>query len=98
MPRGGRRAGSGRKKGGTNRTVSDKEMQTFRRVANKLAGGTDNDLLRVAAFLIGIAPLVESVRSVGTDLPALLNDCEQADRAIKERYFKSAAWVHAYSL
>jgi hypothetical protein len=95
MPRGGRRAGSGRKKGGMNRA---KEMQTFRSVANKLAGGTDNDLLRVAAFLIGIAPLVESVRSLGADLPALLKDCELADRAIKERYFKSAAWVHAYSL
>jgi hypothetical protein len=98
MPRGGRRVGSGRKKGGMNPTVSDKEMQTFRRVANKLAGGTDNDLLRVAAILIGIAPLVEAARSVGTDLPDLLKQCELADRAIKERYFKSAAWVGAYCL
>jgi hypothetical protein len=81
-----------------NRTVSDNEMQTFRRVANKLAGGTDNDLLRVAALLIGIAPLVEAARSIGTDLPALLKQCELADRAIKEHYFKSAAWVHAYCL
>jgi hypothetical protein len=44
MPRGGRRARAGRKKGGKNRTVSDKEMQTFRRAANRLADGTDNDL------------------------------------------------------
>jgi hypothetical protein len=70
MPRGGRRAGSGRKKGGT--TVSDKDMRTFLRVVDKLAGGTDNDLLRVAALLIGIAPLVWVARSVGTDLPDLL--------------------------
>jgi hypothetical protein len=96
MPRGGRRPGSGRKKGGMNRTLSDKEMQTFRRVENKLAGGADNDLLRVGALLIGIAPLVEVARSVGTDLPELLKRCELAGRAIKERYFKSAAWVHAY--
>jgi len=31
-----------------NQTVSDKELLT--EVANKLAGGTDNDLLRVAAI------------------------------------------------
>lgn len=31
-----------------NQTVSDKELLT--EVANKLAGGTDNDLLRVAAL------------------------------------------------
>ena len=33
---------------GPNQTVSDKELLT--EVANKLAGGTDNDLLRVAAL------------------------------------------------
>jgi hypothetical protein len=98
MPRGGRRAGAGRKKGRMNRTLSDKEMQTFRRVANKLAGGTDNDLLRVAALLIGIAPLAEAAKSVGTDLPDLLKRCELAGRAIKEHPIESAAWVGAYCL
>jgi hypothetical protein len=98
MPRGGRRVGAGRKKGGMNRTLSNKEMQTFWRVANKLAGGTDNDLLRVAALLIGIAPLAEAAKSAGTDLPDLLKRCELAGRAIKEHPIESAAWVGAYCL
>ena len=63
-----------------NRTLSNKEMQTFWRVANKLAHGTDNDLLRVAALLIGIAPLAEAAKSVGADLPDLLKRCELAGR------------------
>jgi hypothetical protein len=81
-----------------NRTLSNKEMQTFWRVANKLAGGTDSDLLRVAALLIGIAPLAEAAKSVGTDLPDLLKRCELAGRAIKEHPIQSAAWVGAYCL
>ena len=95
MPRGGR---SWSEEGWNEPDSLGQEMQTFRRVAKRLAGGTDNDLLRVAAILIGIAPLVEVARLVGTDLPDLLEQCEFADRAIKERYFKSAAWFGAYCL
>ena len=50
MPRGGRRVGAGRKKGGMNRTLSNKEMQTFWRVANKLAGGTTTTCLEWERF------------------------------------------------
>jgi hypothetical protein len=81
-----------------NRTLSDKEMQRFRRVVNKLAGGTDNDLLRVGALLIGIAQLAEAAKSVGTDLPDLLKRCELAGPTIKEHPIESAAWVGAYCL
>jgi hypothetical protein len=81
MPRGGRRPGSGRKKGGMKGTISDKDMRTFLRVVDKLAGGTDNHLLKVAALLIGIAPLVGIARSIGTDLPDLLRTISRRPRA-----------------